>query len=72
MQLHFESQIEGDFNGFDDGMEFRLTNGQIWVQKRFMYKYVYKFRPRVKVWSDRGEYLLQIDGVDEMIAVTRQ
>lgn len=67
----FRSQIEGEFNGYDDGALFRLTNGQVWQQRRYKYKYKYKYRPRVRVYQEQGRWFMEFDCIDEPIEVVR-
>ena len=40
-----ESQIDGDFEGWDGETVFVLTNGQIWQQDSYDYTYHYAFMP---------------------------
>lgn len=51
------SQLVGAFTGYNGGAVFRLTNGQVWQQRRHKYQYRYKFRPRVRVYSNAGRWL---------------
>ena len=71
MDLYRQSKIKGDFNGWDDQMLFALDNGDIWEQARYRYRYKYSYRPNVKIFRDGGKYLLEVDGMDEMIEVRR-
>jgi hypothetical protein len=65
------SQLDGEFNGYDDGAIFRLTNGQIWQQRRYKYKYKYKYRPRVRLYQDQNRWFMEFDCMDEPIEVVR-
>ena len=42
-----ESQIDGDFEGWEGETIFKLTNGQIWQQTSYAYHYHYAFMPDV-------------------------
>lgn len=66
-----ESQIEGEFNGWDGETIFKLTNGQIWQQSSYAYTYSYKYRPKVLIFSSGGGYQLQVEGMDQRISVER-
>ena len=46
-----ESQIEGEFTGWDGETIFKLVNGQIWQQSTYAYTYSYKYRPKVMIIS---------------------
>ena len=71
MSTTINSKIVGAFHGFHGGAVFRLTNGQAWQQKRYEYKYRYKFRPSVQIVSDGNAHMLYLDCMDEPIAVVR-
>lgn len=71
MQLVYAGTLEGEVKGWSGDTLFQFTNGQTWQQAVYRYKYFYKYRPRAKVWSDGGRYLLEVDGVGEMLPVRR-
>ena len=66
-----ESQIEGEFSGWEGETIFKLTNGQIWQQSRYAYTYTYKYRPKVLIFSTNGGFELQVEGMDQRISVVR-
>ncbi len=66
-----ESQINGDFQGWEGETIFKLTNGQIWQQSEYAYSYHYAYRPEVMIFSTNGGYKLKVEGMDEKIAVKR-
>ena len=65
------SQIAGSFTGYNGGAIFRLTNGQVWQQRRYKYKYKYHYRPRVRIYQNQGRWLMECDCMDEPIEVVR-
>jgi hypothetical protein len=65
------SQIDGDFDGFDSKKIFKLLNGQIWQQTSFDYKYSYKYSPKVTIYKDGSYYYLIVDGEDKKVRVER-
>ena len=65
------SQLEGAFSGYHGGAVFRLTNGQVWQQRRYKYEYKYKYRPKVRVYEDQGRRMMEFDCMDEPIEVVR-
>src|SRR5262249_34519166 len=65
------SQLQGDFNGYGDGAIFRLTNGQVWQQRRFRYKYKYKYRPPVGLYQKQNRWFMEFDCMDQPIEVVR-
>ena len=50
-----ESQIDGDFEGWEGETVVKLMNGQIWQQTEYYYHYHYAFMPEVLVYRS-GEY----------------
>ncbi len=68
-EVTIESQIEGDFEGFDETTLFKLMNGQIWQQSESWYHYHYAFMPNVIVYKSGGGYKIRVDGVDKSISV---
>ena len=65
------SQLVGEFTGYNDGAVFRLTNGQIWQQRRYKYNYKYKYRPHVRIYSDGGRWMAEFDCMADPIEVVR-
>lgn len=66
-----ESQIDGDFEGWDGDTIFKLTNGQIWQQSLYSYTYHYAYRPNVIIYPTSGGYKMKVDGVSSEIYVKR-
>jgi hypothetical protein len=64
-----DSQIDGEFTGWDGETVFRLMNGQIWQQASYAYTYHYAFMPKVLIFRAGGGYQMQVDGVEGRIAV---
>lgn len=70
MKKQFTSQIDGEFIGYNDGVIFKLTNGQVWQQSRYKYKYHYAYCPRVRIYqNDSGSYLMEVSGMNEPVEV---
>ena len=66
-----ESQIDGDFEGFEGETIIKLMNGQIWQQSEYWYHYHYSFMPKVLIYKHGGIYKIKVDGIDKSIGVTR-
>ena len=66
-----ESQIDGEFSGWEGETIFKLTNGQIWQQSSYAYTYTYSYRPKVMIFKVGGNYQMKVDGVDGRIGVTQ-
>lgn len=54
-------QIEGEFNGYNDGAIFKLTDGSAWQQKEYKYQYTYAYRPDVNLYTENGKDILSVD-----------
>lgn len=66
-----ESEISGDFHGWDGETIFKLTNGQIWQQAEYDYEYEYAFQPEVTIYKATGGYKMKVEGMDDTIYVRR-
>lgn len=66
-----ESQIDGDFNGWEGETIIRLTNGQIWQQSSYHYEYHYAFMPKVLIYKTGGAYKAKVDGTETSVSVIR-
>jgi hypothetical protein len=55
-QTVVESQIDGDFNGWEGETIVKLMNGQIWQQTEYHYEYNYAYMPNVLVYPSGGGY----------------
>ena len=66
-----ESQVEGDFEGFEGETIIQLVNGQVWQQSEYWYHYHYSFMPQVFIYNQGGIYKMKVDGVDQSVGVTR-
>src|ERR1035438_7694819 len=66
-----ETQLDGDFQGWDGDTIFKLANGQIWQQDSYAYTYHYAYRPKVIIYKSGAAYRMKVDGVDSTIAVKR-
>jgi hypothetical protein len=66
-----ETQIAGDFSGWEGETIFKLANGQIWQQTQYAYTYHYAFMPKVIIFKSDGAYQMQVEGVGQRIGVRR-
>ena len=66
-----ESEIAGDFNGWNGETIFKLTNGQIWQQAEYDYEFEYAFQPEVTIYKAGGGYKMKVEGMDDTIYVRR-
>jgi hypothetical protein len=66
-----ETQIEGDFEGWDGETIFKLSNGQVWQQAAYAYTYHYAYRPKVLIYLSESAYRMKVEGVDSTLLVKR-
>jgi len=59
-----ESQVDGDFNGWEGETIIKLTNGQIWEQSSYHYQYHYAFMPKVLIYKSGAGYKAKVEGTD--------
>ncbi len=66
-----ESNINGEFKGWDGNTIVELTNGQIWKQSSYYYYYHYSYNPRVLIYPADGCIKMKVENVDPTVCVTR-
>jgi len=66
-----ESQIDGDFEGWEGETIVKLTNGQIWQQNEYQYEYCYESMPEVLIYRSGSVYKMKVEGTDEAVEVVR-
>lgn len=66
-----ETQISGEFNGWEGETIFKMMNGQIWQQSSYAYMYHYAYSPSVLIYEFKGSWIMRVEDVDETIEVTK-
>lgn len=66
-----ESQIDGDFEGWEGETIVKLVSGQIWQQTEYHYEYHYAFMPKVIIYKPAPGYKMKVEGTDSAVGVTR-
>ena len=66
-----ETQIDGDFEGWEGETIFKMMNGQIWQQSSYDYTYHYAYSPEVLIYEFNGSWIMRVEDVDETIEVTQ-
>ena len=64
-----ETQIDGEFNGWDGETIFKMMDGTIWQQAS--YDYEYDYMPDVIIYKKGGSYYMRVEDMDESIEVKR-
>lgn len=60
-----ESKIESDFDGFENGNIYELSNGQFWKQVDYTYEYEYEFRPDVLIYKEGSYYYMDVENCEK-------
>jgi hypothetical protein len=68
-QQVIESQLDGDFNGWEGETFVKLTNGQIWKQSEYYYQYHYAFMPKVIIYRSNDGFKMKVDGIEKSVGV---
>ena len=63
------SQIEGDFEGFDDEVLFKLMDGSYWLQDEYKYWYHYAYCPDALILKKGNQFFIQVNGQSEIVSV---
>ena len=66
-----ETQIDGEFEGWEGETIFKMMNGQIWQQSSYAYMYSYAYSPEVIIYETSSGYVMKVDGVEETINVIK-
>lgn len=66
-----ETQIDGEFNGWEGETIFKMLNGSIWQQASYDYEYHYAYMPDVLIYRKGGSYYMRVEGVEDEIRVNR-
>lgn len=66
-----ESQVDGNFEGWDGKTIVKLTNGQVWQQSEFHFHYHYAFMPKVIILKTASGHKMFVDGISKAIGVTQ-
>jgi hypothetical protein len=71
LEVVYEGNIAGDFEGWDTDAVFELDGGQIWRQTSYQYSYSYAYRPRAIIFANGSGYRMIVEGMQETIDVER-
>ncbi|GAA4017432.1 hypothetical protein GCM10022408_33750 [Hymenobacter fastidiosus] len=66
-----ETQISGEFKGWEGETIFKMMNGQIWQQSSYAYTYHYAYSPNVLIYEFKGTWTMKVEDVDEAIQVSK-
>lgn len=69
MQNLYNTQIDGEFMGFNEYAIFKLMTGQVWQQAEYKYNYHYAYCPRVQIYLSNGSHILNVEGMNESVKI---
>ena len=59
-EVVYDGKIDGDFEGFNDEVLFKMKNGTYWIQAQYKYWYHYAYCPDATVTKENGRYILTV------------
>jgi hypothetical protein len=66
-----ETQVDGEFSGWEGETIVKLMNGQIWQQAEYHYEYHYAYMPKVLVYPSGGGFKMKVEGTSQDVGVQR-
>lgn len=66
-----ETQIFGEFKGWEGETTYKMMNGQVWKQAIYAYMYHYAYNPNVLLYEFKGSWTMKVEDVSETIQVYR-
>lgn len=66
-----ETEIDGEFEGWEGETIVKLMNGQIWQQSEYHYEYHYAYSPKVLIYPSGGGWKMKVEETDEAVGVRR-
>lgn len=66
-----ETEIDGDFEGWEGETIWKMSNGQVWQQSSYAYHYHYASDPKVLIYRADGGWKMKVDGDDDTVEVKR-
>lgn len=66
-----ESRMDGESKRWAGDRVVELANGQFWQQVRYRYEWRYAYSPVARGYRDCGRYLLDVDGMSDMVEARR-
>lgn len=71
MQKIYDSHIVDEFEGWNGDAIYQLDNGTLWKLAVYQYFYAYSYRPKASIYSDKGGYFLEVEGMGKAVQVNQ-
>ena len=68
-QSVIETQVDGEFEGWEGETVVKLMNGQVWIQTEYHYEYHYAYNPDVLIYQSSGGWKMRVEGVSKAVGV---
>ncbi|MEI7418797.1 hypothetical protein BV921_15040 [Pectobacterium odoriferum] len=66
-----ESNLSGEFEGWDDDKIYEFDDGTKWKLASYTYSYSYSYRPKAKLLTDGTRYYLEVEGMGIAVEVVQ-
>lgn len=64
-----QSQIDGDFSGWEGDSIYKLKNGQVWKQIEYKYEYQFLSSPGVLIFNEGGDWMMKVEQLEGTVRV---
>ena len=68
-QSVIETQVDGEFEGWEGETVVKLMNGQVWIQTEYHYEYHYAYMPDVLLYQSGGGWKMKVEGTSKAVGV---
>jgi hypothetical protein len=68
-QSVIESEIDGEFEGWEGETVVQLVNGQVWIQTEYYYEYNYAYMPDVLIYQSSYGWKMKVEGINKAVGV---
>jgi len=68
-KLVHEGILDGEFEGFNEDVLFKLFDGSAWIQDEYRYWYCYCYCPKIKILKKDGRLFIKVDDFPQMVPV---
>jgi len=59
-QVIYKGRMDGEFQGFNDEVIFKMTNGTYWIQNQYKYWYHYAYSPQATITDESRSFILSV------------
>jgi hypothetical protein len=63
------TNLDGEFEGFNEDVLFKMSDGSAWLQNEYVYWYHYAYAPKAVILKKRNSYFIKVEGISQIVAV---